>query len=1523
MVHDLLERAVSLHRAHRLNEAFSLYRTILGQHPDQFDALYLGGLIALDRRWLKSARILLQAAVRLAPAHVLARHALVRVLRDTGHAGQAVEHARRLLCLVPDEPARWSLLASCCFAGQDVDAARRANERAVRLWPNHAPFRREQAMLVDKAGWPETALSLCRHAVALDPTDIPTLELLVKLLGDLGHNDDAFRIATRTVRTLAPQSISLLRLLASMYDGRGNKQAGAACLRRALMIAPADTATLCALAARQPFPDAVRTFERAIRIDPEDPWLRDNYAIRMLWTEGPTDRCIEAFRRNIALGPAIQLFKSNYLFALCYADWPDNAMLHAEHVRLAPQVAAPHPPVPPPSAAKVIRIGYVSGDFNNHPVAAFFEPVLAHHDRTRVHVTCYSQGVTRDNVTRRLKDLADQWREIRTIPDARLAEMIREDRIDVLVDLSGHTADNRVSVFAHKPAPVQVAWLGYGATSGVAAMDYILADPYAIPPGHERHYSEKPWIFSKVYRTIRLDSVQSPVAPLPMARTGYPTFGYLNTPMKITPSMVSTWSSLLGRWPSAKMFFFADGSKRNHIARQFADHGIPESRLIFSPHLPYDRFVKVISERIDLSLDPFPHNGGTTTFQTLWMGVPVLTLAGERFVSRFGLSILTTLGLPELITTSAEEYSDRAIALVSNPAKLAGIRAELRSRLESSPFLDHDRFTRELEDAFFRMHNDAAREAFTQAAPSSMVPAPRKTDEDPIKPMVPLRESLLLAVNHQNHGRLEDAEHVYNRILAEHPTHAGTLYIAGMLAKERGQTDLALRRLHEAFRFGYQSGEIAYEYGRLCLEQGLLPHAVQALEAASQQLPENAEIAFRLGDAQQQSGNRKEATQAYRRVLDLDPGNTNARFLLAQALSSLGRPEEALCHLKVLAALVPDQEPVATMTAAILYSLGRVKEGLPAARKAARLAPQNTSVQRNLAVMLQACGHFEEAMRRHRQRLLLDPASETVLREMGMTAESLGDLDTAIACLRRTIRMSPHHADLWNYLGLCLCNRGRLQEGQDAYRTALQLDPAYASAWSGLANILSADNAIPLHKRAIRLLPGFVEAWNNLAGSYRRAGETQACIEAYRQALKIAPDHAAIHSNMLLCLCYADGISPRDLMEEHCQWADRFEAPLLAKTAGKTFANDRSTDRILRIGYVSGDYCDHAAAFFIAPLLEAHNRSRVHVTCYAQVPNPDGVTEYLRQRADAWVNAVPLSDEALAARIEQDRIDILVDISGHTGRNRLQVFARKPAPIQCTWLGYASTTGMRAIDYQLVDRWAVPAGGEQYYTEAIWRLPRTYRTFQWLVTTPDIAPPPMATRGYPTFGSLNAFVKVEPHVVALWSRLLHRVPTARLLVIGYFSAQQVLKAFGAHGIGPERLELLERMSLRPFLAATSERVDLALDPFPHNGGTTTFHTLWSGIPLLTIEGDRFTSRLGTAILDTLGLPQLIAQSSEDFLDRAVALVSAPDTLAEIRASLRERMRQSPFLDYPGFARDMEDAYRAMWQKWLRGESPKT
>jgi protein O-GlcNAc transferase len=603
------------------------------------------------------------------------------------------------------------------------------------------------------------------------------------------------------------------------------------------------------------------------------------------------------------------------------------------------------------------------------------------------------------------------------------------------------------------------------------------------------------------------------------------------------------------------------------------------------------------------------------------------------------------------------------------------------------------------------------------------------------------------------------------------------------------------------------------------------------------------------------------------------------------------------------------------------HKAGRLSEAEALYAQAVRQRPDHAEALHLWGIVAQQLGHSRDALDRISRAAVLRPEAADFQSNLGMVLVSVGRSDEAINAFNRAVTLKPDYAEAYNNLAVALKQRGRIDESIAASRRAIELRPKFPEAWSALGVALDAkglpDEAIAAQRRALLLRPDFAAALTNLANSLMNTGRMTEAIGNFARAASLQPDDAQYQSNLLRAALYDPGADAQMILREHQAWGRR-QMQRLPGGAGDHH-NDPSPERRLRVGYVSADFREHVVGQNLLPLLREHDRKNVEVFCYASVRAPDGMTEQFRRLAGAWRDIRDLSDDAAAEMIRADRIDILIDLGLHTAHNRLPVFARKPAPVQVSYLGYCGTTGLPTIGYRLTDPYLDPPGRyDADYSEQSIRLPRTYWCYESRGPTHEPGPLPAVSAGHVTFGSLNHPCKLSPAALALWSRVVAAAPGSRILIHTDSGSQRkaAREHLAAVGIGPDRIAFVPRQPW-PLYVRTFDQLDIALDALPFGGGITTCDALWMGVPVVTLRGATSVGRGACSILSNVGLPELIGATQEDFVRIAVELASDLPRLSALRAGLRQRMERSPLRDAQGFARDVEAAYRQMWQEWCR------
>ena len=679
------------------------------------------------------------------------------------------------------------------------------------------------------------------------------------------------------------------------------------------------------------------------------------------------------------------------------------------------------------------------------------------------------------------------------------------------------------------------------------------------------------------------------------------------------------------------------------------------------------------------------------------------------------------------------------------------------------------------------------------------------------------------------------------------------------------------------------------------------------------------------------------------------------------ALLNGGNAAAAAPMLRALLDASPDDVTLRTNLGVALHRLGDHIGAIECFRFVVARRPDLAIVQANLASLLGGTSDLSGAIEAMEAAIALEPNRPDWLAGLGDVRTRQGDEDRAIDAFNRALAIEPNHFAALAGRAALLYKRGRLEEAETDYRRIVQLAPATAAAWNALGLIAGArgqrDRALTCFRRAVAIEPDLAPALVNLGSALLGKHKVADALDALDQAIERDPNSAAAHLNRSVALLNQG--RPRDAAAaakraydldpgnpsamsnvlaalQYDPDRDGSTRTRIAKNWGDRLAavphvvlppRDRDPDRPLRIGYVSGDLRAHPVGLYLSAVLPHHDRTRFRIHCYANQQGGDAITQRLRAAADDWVEVGHLDDDALARHIASDGIDILIDMSGHTGGARLGAFARRAAPVQAAWIGYFATTGLPTMDWIIADERLVPPHEADQYSERPLYLPDTYVTFAVPDDVPPIGPVPMLANGHVTFGCCNNAAKIGPKVIALWARILSAIPTARLLLqTGAFgdagTVDRFRRLFGAAAIEPGRIDFSGHAPRRDLLD-TYNRIDIALDPFPFNGGITTVEALWMGVPVVTKKGDRYCGHHSESSLVSLGLSDLVAADEDGYVATALTLANDPARLAALRADMRDRFAGSTLGDNPRFVRDLEAALRRAWQDWCAKGEPAT
>lgn len=790
---------------------------------------------------------------------------------------------------------------------------------------------------------------------------------------------------------------------------------------------------------------------------------------------------------------------------------------------------------------------------------------------------------------------------------------------------------------------------------------------------------------------------------------------------------------------------------------------------------------------------------------------------------------------------------------------------------------------------------------------------------------VPISEAMRLAIDHHQAGRLPEADLIYRAVLESEPAHAGAKYNRALIAMQNGRPREAVPVLGEALQRDPDNAAHWMNYAVALAGSGEPQSARQVLLQARDRGLGGQALAALLAQVERMTQSARPT------VIETVSGSGESalRSPNVSALMSLyeqGRYAEVEVQARELWAHFPQSAAVAQLLGASLLEQKKIDEAREVLDRAGDTLPGNAQVQYLLGLALRRLGRNEEARLAFELGLATAPDDVPTLLNASANAVTLGDAVEARRYAERAIAVQPDSVDTLRVLADAAAAGHSYDEAIGLYERAIALDPAAADLYVNLGDALTAvgrpQEAIGVLERAVALRPADPQAHLNLGTALFQLGETVPAREQYRAASDLAPNRPDAHTAYLFCLLHDDTVSPEQCFQEHLRIGELIEAP--RRHLQRPHENDRDPDRGLRVGFVSGDLRDHAVAYLVEPIWRAMRGGRHQIIAYANQRVEDAVSARLRALTDAWTRVERLSDEELAERIRQDRIDILFDLSGHTTHNRLPVFALKPAPVQVSWLGDPATTGMSAVDYRFMR--GLSAGDsaiQSLFRERIVHLrPGGFESER---TAPPVSPLPALESGRLTFGSFNRPSKIGESTVELWSRVLAALPESTLMIAAVGETRtktRLFAQFESKGIAAARLKFQPKVSLAGYFDL-HRGVDIVLDTLPYSGGTTTSHALWMGVPVLTLEGRAPQQAQGAAILRTVGLSDWVAQSPEHFVELATRWSADLDGLSKLRAELRAKMAaafQGPKAD---IAHEMDAALQAIWRRWCMGLPPES
>jgi predicted O-linked N-acetylglucosamine transferase (SPINDLY family) len=1526
------ERATTLCELDRAGEALASLDALLKRRPTFAGAQRGRGaaLLALGRpaEALESYAEALRLAPRDSEAHYGRGNALFRL----GRAADAVQAYDEALSLRRDFPEALNNRCSALRVLQRPAEALASCDEAVRLRPEYAAAHFSRGNVLQDLAHYREALESYDHALALRPAFADALTNAGAALSELGEHESALERFDAAL-SVDPHHVGALTNRTHTL-GRLHRHAPAAeGLARLLELAPDQ--------------DAALGFLVNARLHCCD------------WREWSPS--IAQVRERLAASKPV----SRPLDLLAISD---SAAEQLACARIA--AAARKPPAPAAlwhgeryGHARP-RIAYVSGNFGRHPVAQLLAGVLEKHDPERVEAIGISLADDGSPLAQRIRAAFPRFIDASAMTDAEIAALLRRLEVDIAIDLHGYTEGLRKALFQSRAAPVQVNYLGYPGTLGSAFWDYLLADPVVIPEGEERWYAEQ---------VVRLPHCYLPnddrreVAPAPTrGEAGLPAEGLVlcafTNPYKINPPLFDVWMRLLREVPGSVLWLRLWAAEPTaNLLREAQRRGVPPERLVFADPVMDSAQHLGRQALADLFLDTTPYNAHSTACEALWAGVPVLTCAGGSFAGRVAASALHAARLPELVSTTLEDYERRALELSRDPARLAAIRSKVAAARSNSPLFDTEGYCRALERAFTSMWERAEQgeqpRGFAVGPPESRAPQRRREAPQPAARHPQAATLRARAAQHLQRGEPSQAEALLRELLQSDPRERDALHQLGVLCLQTERPGEGARWIGESLRVDPAQPGAHMHLGIALRRLGRLPEAIQSFDEALHLRPHLAEALYNRGNTLADLGRLEDAVTDLQRALEVKPDFIPALSRQSELLGTLCRFREAGERARQLVLLVPEDSPSADLLAYrgnALRDFGRAADALPSFDRALVLRPDSAALWNSRGIALRDLKRGPEALASFARALELDPEFAEALVNRGDALRDAGLLAEALRSYDEALRLKPALGEAHRGRGLALRALRRLPEALAEFEHAERLNASKLDLANQRGNALldlsRFEEALGCYERALELRPDQPDLLWNRAMALRWLRRDAQAMECFARLNQVAPDYEygaslLLHSRLELC-DWRDYTAVRERILSGVKPGARIVQPFTllslsdsaaaqlecarsfapTTTGGPVLAPaPRYGHRRIRVAYVSGDLREHAVSYLMAGVFEKHDRTRFEIIGLSLRPEEDSTMgRRLRGAFDRLIDVSGQPDAAVNALVRELEVDIAVDLVGHTEYRRREVFSERPAPVQVSYLGYPGTLGMESMDYILADPFVVPAHLASCYAEKVVYLPQCFQANddqRVVAATPTRASVRLPETAL-VFCCFNANAKLNPAMFDVWCRLLQAVPGSLLWMVARSGevCANLQREMTLRGVDPRRLVFADMLTYPHHLARIA-LADLFLDTFPFSAGATASDALWAGVPILTCVGEAFASRMAGSLLHSLGLAELIATNLADYEQRALELAHEPERLAQLRRRLGASRATAAAFDTARFCRGLEQAYIRMCERAASGEPP--
>jgi predicted O-linked N-acetylglucosamine transferase (SPINDLY family) len=1457
-------------------------------------------------------------------------------LEDLNRLDEALASYDRALALHPNYARAHSNRGNVLQLLKRFDDALASYDHALAIRPDYAEafFNRGNALQALRRF--DEALASYDNALAIKPAFVIAIIARGAVLQDLKRFDDALASYDRAL-AIQPAYAEALYNRGNVLQDLNRLHDALDSYDRALSINPDYTKALYSrgmtLQNLKRFDEALASYDHALALSPD---YADALASRgiVLQLLNRFDEALSSYEQALAIQPDMDFMFGTWLsLKMKRCDWRDfdahlkkisEKILRGEKAAtpffihsISPSIAVQKktaeifaqekyprhfllPAIKKHPHAK-IKIAYFSSDFRSHAVAYLTAELFERHDRSKFEVIAFSFHVTnyKDDTRLKLEKLFDQFMDVSSQSDEQVVRLARELEIDIAIDLNGFTEGCRTNVFAMQTAPIQVSYLGYSGTMGADYMDYIIADSVLIPTPYRPYYTEKIVTLPNSYM---VNDTHRPIANRQFTRAelGLPEQGFVfccfNLTYKITPTVFDVWMRILHQVDGSVLWLSASNADAVSNLRQEATaRGIHADRLIFAHHLALLPEHLARHRLADLFLDTLPFNAHTTTSDALWAGLPVLSCAGEAFTSRVAASLLTAIGLPELITNTLEDYEALAVQLATHPEQLRAIKQKLADNRLTYPLFNTVFFTQHIESAYQAMFDRyqagltpdyiyvKTAEVFET---SEVLPTAHPTDTSQTN-----STEFLQAVELHQQGNTTQAEILYNATLQAQaqPQHADALHLLGVLNCQRGQTQLAVDLISQSLSINSNNADAHSNLGLAFQALNRFDEALASYERALSIQPNHVETLFNRGMVLLSLQRFEEAVVSYDHVLRIQPDYAEALCNRGVALQKQKRLDDALASYDRALTIRPDYAEVLTNRGNVLREQKRLNEAVSSYDHALTIATNDLETLTNRGNALAELKRYEDALASYDRALAIAPDYVAALCYRGVVLQDQNRWDDALASYDRALAIAPDYSDALCYRGLALQELKRYDEALASYQRALTINPDHEFLFGSYLSL------------KMKLCD-----WRDFEHTVNQLQQ------------KIAHGEKALSPFAILAMSSSAALQKR-VAEIYidAKHPNAFLLPALTK----------HTHSKIRIAYFSADFYDHATAHLMAELFERHDKSRFELIAFSF--NPQNANDKTRSRLEAafdqFIDINQQSDEQVVRLARELEIDIAIDLKGFTQYARVNLFAMRVAPIQVNYLGYPGTMGADYIDYLIADSVLIPTEYQAYYSEKIAYLPNSYQVND---STRPIANKQFtrAELGLPeqgfVFCCFNNNYKITPSVFDSWMRLLQQIEGSVLWLLSDNSTAEtnLRQAATARGIAAECLVFAQRLALPEHLAR--HRVaDLFLDTVHCNAHTTASDALWAGLPVLTCVGEVFASRVAASLLTAVGLPELITTNLEDYETLAIQLASHPEQLKAIKQRLADNRLTYPLFNTALFTQHIESAYQAMFDRYQADLAP--